>query len=132
MKKIFKKALYITISLVVVIFILGLILAFLPARSKTNHFGISPEEAANLRENFKDAHNQLTTTDGQTLFLRRWNPDSTVPAKKDIADLSESVKEFYNTVPGNKKEFLVMKDATHARFPVESWEDIVIWLNKTF
>ena len=319
MKKIFKKVLYSVISLVTVIFIFGLILAFLPSKSKTNHIGISPEEAANLRQNFKEAHAQFTTTDGETLFLRRWNPDSILPAKKDIAvlifhgitahsgaydmagrpissggyttfgldyrghglsdgnrgdspnkvrwiaDLAESVKfikslgfskviilghslgvasaicatdavpdevsglillsgayegkkgltkpptffqktkilassvfrpsyqvveyyrdgmtvskdplfnfhntlrfltmldvkqlrlpanlnipvlvgvgdkdelfdidkvkEFYNAVPGNKKEFLVMKNATHARIPVESWEEIVVWLNKNY
>ena len=319
MKKIFKKILYSAISLVTVIFIFGLILAFLPTKSKTNHIGISPEEAANLRQNFKEAHAQFTTTDGETLFLRRWNPDSILPAKKDIAvlifhgitahsgaydmagrpissggyttfgldyrghglsdgnrgdspnkvrwiaDLAESVKfikslgfskviilghsmgvasaicatdavpdevsglillsgayevkkgltkpptffqktkilassvfrpsyqvveyyrdgmtvskdplfnfhytlrfltmldvkqlrlpanlnipvlvgvgdkdelfdidkvkEFYNAVPGNKKEFLVMKNATHARIPVESWEEIVVWLNKNY
>jgi acylglycerol lipase len=319
MKKIFKKVLYYLISLVAVIFIFGLILAFLPSKSKTNHIGISPAEAADLRQNFKEAHNQFTTTDGQTLFLRRWNPDSIAPVKKDIAvlifhgitahsgaydmagkpisaggyttfgldyrghglsdgnrgdspnkerwmaDLAESVKyvkslgfpkvillghslgvasaicaadavpdeisglillsgayegkigltkpptffqktkilassifrpsyqvveyyrdgmtvtkdplfnfkytlrfltmldvkqlrlpknlnipvlvgvgdkdelfdidkvkEFYNAVPGNKKEFLVMKNTTHAKIPVESWEEIVIWLNKTF
>ena len=87
MKKIFKKVLYSVISLVTVIFIFGLILAFLPSKSKTNHIGISPEEAANLRQNFKEAHDQFTTTDGETLFLRRWNPDSILPAKKDIAVL---------------------------------------------
>jgi hypothetical protein len=87
MKKIFKKVLYTTISLVAVIFIFGLILAYLPTKSRTNHIGISPEEAANLRQNFKGPHHQFTTTDGQTLFLRRWNPDSIIPAKKDIAVL---------------------------------------------
>jgi len=319
MRKIFNKVLYTTISLVVVIFIFGLILAFLPKNPMTNHVGISPEEAANLRQNFKGSHNQFTATDGQTLFLRRWDPDSIVSAKKDItvlifhgitahsgaydmagrpissggyttfgldyrghglsdgnrgdspnkerwiADLAESVKyikglgypkviilghslgvasaicatnalpdeisglillsgayegkkgltkpptffqktkilassifrpsyqvveyyrdgmtgskdplfnfsytlrfltmldvkqlrlpknlnipvlvgigdkdelfdidkvkEFYNAVPGNKKEFLVMKNTTHAKIPIESWEEIVSWLNKNF
>jgi len=28
------------------------------------------------------------------------------------------MKEFYNVVPGNKKEFLNMKNATHARIPI--------------
>ncbi len=319
MKKIFKKVLYTIISLVAVIFIFGLILAFLPTQSKTSHVGISPEEAADLRQNFKESHHQFITTDVQTLFLRVWNPDSIVPAKKDvavlifhgitahsgayemagrpissggyttfgldyrghglsggnrgdspnkerwIADLAESVKyikslgfskviilghslgvasaicatnanpteisglillsgayegkkgltkpptlyqktkilagsifrpshpvveyyrdgmtgskdplfnfsytlrfltmldvkqlrlpknlnipvlvgigdkdelfdidkvkEFYNAVPGNKKEFLVMKNTTHARIPVESWQEIVVWLNRNF
>jgi acylglycerol lipase len=319
MKKIFKKVIYSIIFLFAVILIFGLILAYLPAKSKTNHAGISPEDAAVLRQNFKEPHQQFTTTDGQTLFLRRWNPDTIVPAKKDIAvlifhgitaysgaysmagvpistggyttfgldyrghglsggnrgdspgkerwiaDLAESVKyikslgypkviilghslgvasaicaadavpneisglillsgayegkkgltkppsffqktkiiassifcpsyqvveyyrdgitvskdplfnyrytlrfltmldvrklrlpdnlnipvlvgigdkdelfdidkvkEFYNAVPGNKKEFLVMKNTTHANIPLESWEEIVIWLNKNF
>ena len=87
MMKIFKRVFYTVISIVVVIFIFGLILAFLPAKSETNHVGISPEEAANSRQNFKGAHQQFIATDGQTLFLRRWNPDSIVPAKKDMAVL---------------------------------------------
>lgn len=319
MNKIFRNVLYTIISLIAAIFIFGLILAFLPTKSKTSHAGILPQDAADLRQNFKEVHNQFSTTDGETLFLRRWEPDSIVPAKKDIAvlifhgitahsgaygmagipissggyttfgldyrghglsggnrgdspnkerwiaDLAESVKyikglgylkviilghslgvasaicatnavpdeisglillsgayegkksltksptffqkikiiagsifrpsyqvveyyregmtgskdplfnfrytlrfltmldvkqlrlprslnipvlvgvgdkdelfdidkvkEFYDAVPGNKKEFFVMKDATHARIPVESWEEIVLWLNKTF
>ena len=87
MMKIFKRAFYTAISIVAVIFIFGFILAFLPTNSKTNHPWISPEEAANLRQNFKGAHQQFITTDGQTLFIRRWNPDSIIPAKKDIAVL---------------------------------------------
>jgi acylglycerol lipase len=87
MKKIFRIVLYTIISLVITIFIFGLILAFLPTKSKTNHVGISPEEAANLRRNFVEAHQQFITTDGETLFLRKWNPDSIEPVKKDIAVL---------------------------------------------
>ena len=87
MMKIFKRVLYTILSLVVAVFIFGLILAYLPTKSKTHHVGISAEEAANLRQNFKEAHNQFTTTDGQILFLRRWDPDSIVPARKDIAVL---------------------------------------------
>jgi hypothetical protein len=87
MKKIFKKALYTFISLVAGIIIFGLILAFLPTRSKTKHVAISPEMAAELRNNFKEKHNHFTTTDGEILFLRRWDPDSIILAKKDIAVL---------------------------------------------
>jgi acylglycerol lipase len=87
MKKIFKGVLYTIISIVAVIFIIGFILAFLPSRLKTKHVGTTPKEAAALRQNYKEAHDQFTTTDGQTLFLRRWNPDSIVPAKQDIAVL---------------------------------------------
>jgi len=42
------------------------------------------------------------------------------------------VKEFYNMIPGDKKEFMIMKNATHAKIPLASWEDIVVWLNKTY
>ena len=51
--------------------------------------------------------------------------------KDELFDI-DKVKEFYDAVPGNKKEFLVMKNTTHARIPVESWEEIVNWLNKNF
>jgi acylglycerol lipase len=87
MKKLFKKVLYTTISLVAALLIFGLMLAFLPPKSKTHHVGITPEEAADLRQNFKEPHHQFITTDGETLFLRLWNPDSIDPAKKDIAVL---------------------------------------------
>lgn len=87
MKKIVRKVLITIIFLVVTFIILGLILAFLPTPSKTNHVGISPEEAAQLRQTFTGAHHEFITSDGETLFLRRWNPDSLAPAKKDIAVL---------------------------------------------
>jgi len=87
MKKILKATFYGIVSLVVVVVMIGLALAFLPTESKTNHAGITPEEAAQLRANFSGPHDQFTTTDGETLFLRRWNPDSITPAKKDIAVL---------------------------------------------
>jgi acylglycerol lipase len=87
MKKIFRKILYAIITVIAVICLLGLILAYLPFKSKTNHAGILPEKAAFLRQNFKAPHHLITTSDGETLFLRRWNPDSIVPAKKDIAVL---------------------------------------------
>jgi PhoPQ-activated pathogenicity-related protein len=44
----------------------------------------------------------------------------------------DKVREFYDLVPGNKKEFLVMKNTTHAKIPVESWNELVVWLNKTY
>jgi acylglycerol lipase len=87
MKKIVKYVLYTLIFLVVFVFIFGLILAFLPSKTKTKHPGISTEEAAEMRNDFKGAHNQFKTTDGQTLFFRRWDPDSIIQGKKDIAVL---------------------------------------------
>jgi acylglycerol lipase len=87
MKKLFVKVFYAVISLVVIIFVSGLILAFLPTKSKSSHTSISPQEASDLRQNFKEACATFNTTDGSTLFLRRWNPDSILPEKKDIAVL---------------------------------------------
>ena len=48
MKKLAKKILIIILSIVAAIFILGLIIAFLPAGSTRTPVGISPEEAADL------------------------------------------------------------------------------------
>ena len=87
MKKIVKRVLYTLLFLVAAIFIFALILAYLPSTSRIKNKGITPEEAAILRKNYKGPHNEFTTTDGVTLFLRRWNPDTIVPAKKDIAVL---------------------------------------------
>ncbi|MFI5160815.1 MAG: alpha/beta hydrolase [Sphingobacteriales bacterium] len=55
--------------------------------SRIKNKGITPGEAAVLRENYKGPHELFKTTDGETLFLRRWNPDTIVPAKKAIAVL---------------------------------------------
>ncbi|MGZ3835569.1 MAG: hypothetical protein ACXVB0_18785, partial [Mucilaginibacter sp.] len=44
----------------------------------------------------------------------------------------DKVTDFYNLIPGNQKEFLIMKNATHAKIPLQSWEEIVAWLDKTF
>ncbi|GAB4013653.1 hypothetical protein GCM10028808_33420 [Spirosoma migulaei] len=87
MKKVFRRIAYTLIAVVAAVLVFGLILAFLPTKSKTNHVGISPEGASKLRQQFIGPHDQFTTTDGETLFLRRWNPDTILPAKKDIAVL---------------------------------------------
>lgn len=87
MKILLKKILYLIIALIVIVAIAGLILANLPTESRTHHIGVSPEEAANLRQKYTAPHHLITTTDGETLFLRRWNPDTINPAKKDIAVL---------------------------------------------
>ncbi len=85
MNKLLKKALYAVVGLIVSIFIFGLILAFIPTKSKVNHAGTSPEKATELRNNIIEKHHQFITTDGETLFIRRWNPDTIMQAKKDIA-----------------------------------------------
>ena len=67
----------------------------------------------------------------------RLPPNLNIPVLVGVGDKDElfeidKVKDFYNLVPGNRKEFFIMKNATHAKIPVESWEEIVYWLNKTF
>ncbi|HEX4850227.1 MAG TPA: alpha/beta fold hydrolase, partial [Puia sp.] len=84
---IFKKIIFTILTIVLVLVIAGLILAFLPSKLKNNHVGITPEEAALLRQNYNGPHEQFKTSDGLTLFLRRWNPDSVALLKKDIAVL---------------------------------------------
>lgn len=86
-KKIITKTGYIVAILLAFGFIAGLILAFLPSKSKTNHIGISVKQAAVMRKMFSGTHNQFTTTDGEKLFLWRWNPDTLVNSKKNIAVL---------------------------------------------
>lgn len=87
MTKILKRILYTILSLVAIILVAGLILAYMPMKSIVKQKGTSPEEAAVLRQAFKGPHHELKTSDGETLFLRRWNPDSSETDKKDIAVL---------------------------------------------
>jgi len=67
--------------------VLGLILAFYPTKSIVKNNPISNSDATTMRQSFKQAHHVFTTSDGETLFLRRWNPDSTGPVQTGIAVL---------------------------------------------
>jgi alpha-beta hydrolase superfamily lysophospholipase len=87
MKKIIKRILYAILFLIVGVCITGLVLAYWPTQWKIKNKGITPLEAAVLRQQYTGPHNVFTTSDGETLFLRRWDPDTIVPAKKDIAVL---------------------------------------------
>ncbi len=87
MKKIIKKVLYTLFFLASGICIVGLVLAYWPTEWKIKNKGITPEEAAVLRQHYTGPHDLFTTSDGDTLFLRRWDPDSIEPAKKNIAVL---------------------------------------------
>jgi len=87
MKKIAIRILYSIYFLIVGVCIIGLVLAYWPTQWKIKNKGITPEEAAVLRQQYTGPHNLFTTSDGETLFLRRWDPDGIVPAKKDIAVL---------------------------------------------
>ena len=85
MKKILKKILLAILYLLLAIIVFGAVLAFLPSKFKS--VGITPGKAKELRHGYTGAHRQFTTSDGDTLFLRMWNPDRIAPAKKDIAVL---------------------------------------------
>jgi len=85
--KIIKRILYSILFLVIALFIFALVLAYLPTDWKISNKGITTEQAAVLRQQYTGPHEVFTTSDGETLFLRRWNPDAIVPAKKDIAVL---------------------------------------------
>ena len=87
MKKTGRRILYVLFYLIATLLIIGLILAYLPNPSRIINKGITPEQAATLRQHFTGPHHVFTTIDGQTLFLWRWNPDSIAPSKKDIAVL---------------------------------------------
>jgi acylglycerol lipase len=85
--KILKRILYIILALSAFIVIVGLILAFWPGEWRIKNKGITPEQAVTLRQNYSGPHNSFTTSDGETLFLRRWDPDSIEAGKKNIAVL---------------------------------------------
>lgn len=87
MNKTIKKIVYVVLTGIGVLLFAGLILAYLPVKWKIQNHGITPAEAAALRQDYKGPHEVFTTSDGKTLFLRRWNPDTLTPAKKDIAIL---------------------------------------------
>jgi alpha-beta hydrolase superfamily lysophospholipase len=87
MRKIVKRVLYAVIGLIAAVCLFGLALAFWPVGWKIKNKGIAPEEAAELRRSYPGPHEVFTASDGDTLFLRRWNPDSIDPVKKDIAVL---------------------------------------------
>jgi len=87
MSKLVKRILFGLFFLLLAICIAGLVLAFLPTDWRIKNKGITPAEAAELRKQYIGPHNVFTASDGETLFLRRWDPDSIEPAKKNIAVL---------------------------------------------
>ena len=87
MRKILRRIFYFLFFLIAFICITGLVLAYLPHEWRIHNKGISSEEAKVLREQYTGPHNIFTASDGETLFLRRWDPDSVDPRKKQIAVL---------------------------------------------
>ena len=87
MKKWAKRLLYTILALFALIVIVGITFAFWPTEWRINNKGITPEQAAEMRERYSGPHTTFTAFDGETLFLRRWDPDSIESAKKNIAVL---------------------------------------------
>lgn len=85
--RILKRVLSAILFLIVALCLFLVVLAFWPMDWKIKNKGITPEEAAALRQSYTGPHDVFTASDGDTLFLRRWNPDSIEPAKKDVAVL---------------------------------------------
>jgi acylglycerol lipase len=84
--------------------------------------------------NFRYTLRFLTMMDVKQLRLPK---DLNIPVLVGVGDKDElfevdKVRAFYDSIPGNKKEFLIMKDATHAKISVENWEEVVDWLNRTY
>lgn len=87
MKKWVKRILFGLLGLLALIVIAGLTFAFWPTEWRIQNKGITPEQAASLREQYSGPHETFTTSDGETLFLRRWDPDTVDAAKRNIAVL---------------------------------------------
>ena len=87
MKNLLKKILLWLAGVVAFIFLIALILSFLPSPVKKHHQGISPEEVVEQRQTYAGSHNLMTTSDGETLFIRRWDPDTVATGKEDLAVL---------------------------------------------
>lgn len=87
MKRLLKKILLWLLALVAAVVVFGLVLSFLPSPLKVHHQGISPEEAAELRATYSGPHQTFPTSDGETLFMREWDPDTIEAGKEDMAIL---------------------------------------------
>ncbi|MDX1315708.1 MAG: hypothetical protein R3356_09415, partial [Eudoraea sp.] len=87
MKKLLKKTLLGLLVLVALVLVCGVAFSFLPSNVKVRHQGIAPEKASELRDSYAGPHHVFTTSDGEKLFIRRWDPDSTEAGKEDLAIL---------------------------------------------
>ena len=63
MKKLGRKILYALFFIIATVLISGLVLAYLPGSFRINNKGITPEEAASLRQTFTLPYNIFTTKD---------------------------------------------------------------------
>ena len=84
--------------------------------------------------NFRYTLRYITMLDVKALRLPR---DLNIPVLVGVGDKDElfeidKVRDFYDSIPGSQKEFLIMKNATHARILPENWQEVVAWLDKHF
>ncbi|MTI87931.1 MAG: alpha/beta hydrolase [Balneolaceae bacterium] len=61
-------------------------------------------------------------------------PDLNMPVLVGVGDRDElfeidAARELYDDIPGQRKEFIVLEGAAHAKFPIESWTELVKWLD---
>jgi acylglycerol lipase len=87
MKKTLKKILFWFLGVVGFLILAGVVFSFLPSPLKKHHKGLTREEATKLRQEYTGPHYVFTTSDGETLFIRHWKPDTVAAARKDIAVL---------------------------------------------
>lgn len=87
MNKKFKKTLLWLLGIICFIVLAGMVLSFLPSPYKNHHKGLTTEEAAKQRMEYSGPHALFTTSDGETLFIRRWVPDTIIAGKEGIAVL---------------------------------------------
>ena len=51
---------------------------------------------------------------------------------RDELFATESVKEFYDGIPCDNKEYFVIQGGGHAIFPKDCWNPLVAWLDSRF
>ncbi len=76
MKKWMKRTFKAMLPLLIIALIATLVLAYFPFASVVDHDGISQSRAAELRRDFSEPHLEFETTDGEVLFLRKWEAES--------------------------------------------------------
>jgi pimeloyl-ACP methyl ester carboxylesterase len=91
---------------------------------------VSPDTLFNFRYTLRF----LTMMDVKQLRLPK---NLNIPVLVGVGDKDElfaedKMRDFYDAIPGTKKEFMIMKGATHAKISRDKWEQVVDWLNRTF
>ena len=84
--------------------------------------------------NYKYTLRFLTMLDVTQLYIPENTTARVLVGTGDQDELFEveKVRELYDMIPVENKEFLVWKGATHAEISREHWEQIVDWLDRNF